>query len=138
MCYDGLGCFSRTDPFNNTLGELPDSPHEINIRTYLWTKDNPNDAQELSYHNLSSISGSSFDPERPTKVLIHGYMSSKESSAVVANLSVAFLKKVIEQSYANRCIDAHANYPGPGPDQPAFPHSLINSCIFYIFSILTM
>lgn len=93
VCYPLVGCFSRTNPFNNTIGALPDSPHKINIRTFLWTKDNPNNSQELKYTDISSISNSHFDSARPTKILLHGFMSSKDDSPAVANLSAAFLEK---------------------------------------------
>lgn len=93
VCYQSVGCFSKSNPFNNSLGELPDSPHEIKIRTFLWTKDNPTISHELNYLDLTSISDSTFNAARPTKILIHGFMSSKDASPAVANLSVAFLKK---------------------------------------------
>lgn len=93
VCYDDVGCFADDQPFDNTLGELPDSPDEIQVRTLLWTKQNPTTAQELNYHNISSIKDSNFDASRHTKVLIHGFMSDKDKSPIVANLSVAFLKR---------------------------------------------
>lgn len=59
----------------------------------MWTKQNPTDAHELNYHNISSIKESNFDASRPTKVLIHGYMTNKDRSAIIANLSIAFLER---------------------------------------------
>lgn len=93
VCYDGVGCFEGNHPFDNSLGELPDSPDKVQVRTFLWTRQNPVEAQELTYQNIASIEDSNFDGSRPTKVLIHGFMSSKDTSPIVANLSVAFLKQ---------------------------------------------
>ncbi|KAL4218199.1 Pancreatic lipase-related protein 2 [Mactra antiquata] len=92
VCYNDVGCFSSDAPFNNAMDELPDSPEEIQTQAYLWTKQNPVTPQIISYSNISTIRQSNFDSSRPTKVLVHGYMSSKDASPVVANLSVALLK----------------------------------------------
>ena len=35
VCYNDLGCFRNNNPFDNTYGELPDSPDEINVRTLI-------------------------------------------------------------------------------------------------------
>ncbi|XP_045160658.2 inactive pancreatic lipase-related protein 1-like [Mercenaria mercenaria] len=93
VCYDGVGCFHGSHPFDNSLGELPDSPDEVQVRTYLWTQQNPVEAQEINYQDIESIEDSNFDATRPTKVLIHGFMSSKDESPIIANLSVAFIKQ---------------------------------------------
>lgn len=65
------------------------------VRSYLWTSKNPDTPHLLDYQNEKSISSSEFDPQRSTKLLIHGYMSSKDVSPVVANLSRAFLTQVL-------------------------------------------
>ncbi|XP_060604009.1 inactive pancreatic lipase-related protein 1-like isoform X2 [Ruditapes philippinarum] len=93
VCYDGVGCFHANHPFDNSFGELPDSPEDMEVRTFLWTRQNPVEAQELKYQDIASIQDSNFDASRQTKVLIHGFMSSKDTSPVIANLSVAFLKQ---------------------------------------------
>jgi len=33
VCYDGLGCFSSSSPFNNAYGILPDYPRNIQVCT---------------------------------------------------------------------------------------------------------
>jgi len=93
VCFKNLGCFKKNDPFDNALGELPSSPADINARAFLWTRTNSKTPQELIYSNLTSINSSNFDASKKTYICIHGYMSSK-STPIIANMSVALLKKV--------------------------------------------
>ncbi|XP_052227478.1 inactive pancreatic lipase-related protein 1-like [Dreissena polymorpha] len=92
VCYKNVGCFENSNPFDNTLGQLPDSPDNIKVKVYLWTRENPEIASQLFYDNTQSIADSNFDASRPTKILIHGFMSSKDEP-VIANLSVALIKQ---------------------------------------------
>ncbi|KAL4218198.1 hypothetical protein ACF0H5_022934 [Mactra antiquata] len=91
VCYDDIGCFSSVAPFDNALNELPDSPEQVQVQTYLWTKQNPVTPQELLYKDIRGIRLSQFNATRPTKVLIHGYLGNKRTP-VIKDLTTAFLK----------------------------------------------
>ncbi|XP_052774385.1 inactive pancreatic lipase-related protein 1-like [Mya arenaria] len=92
ICYNDIGCFKNNNPFDNSYGELPDAPESIKVRAFLWTQRNPEFPAELFYKEPQSIADSNFDARRPTKMLIHGFESSKDASPVVANLFRAFIK----------------------------------------------
>ncbi|OCT71289.1 hypothetical protein XELAEV_18034267mg [Xenopus laevis] len=82
ICYDRLGCFTDKAPWGGTiqrpLGLLPMSPQNINTRFFLFTKENPDNFQEISALNQSSVSSSNFQPNRKTRFIIHGFLSSAE------------------------------------------------------------
>ncbi|CAL8143807.1 unnamed protein product [Orchesella dallaii] len=43
------------------------------VRFHLWTRKNPELAQELRFNDMESVRTSNFDPARLTKIVIHGY-----------------------------------------------------------------
>ena len=93
ICYGDLGCFSIDDPFDNTLGFLPESPEDIHFDLTLYTRNNSQIGVQLGYNNTTSVSSSSFNPNIPTKIVIHGYMSDAFEPWVL-NISNLLLKKV--------------------------------------------
>lgn len=57
---------------------------------YLFTRKNPVDGQKLELDNPESITNSNFDASKPIKVIIHGFMASKDSP-VNKNVAAAYL-----------------------------------------------
>jgi uncharacterized protein (UPF0264 family) len=69
-CYDGYGCFSTDYPFSNTEGFLPQSPDYLNVRIQLYTRQNRNNAIDVT-----EGVGKTFDSSKDIKIIIHGYMN---------------------------------------------------------------
>ncbi|XP_061182228.1 inactive pancreatic lipase-related protein 1-like [Saccostrea echinata] len=92
VCYGDLGCFAIDDPFDNTFGYLPESPESIQFSLTLFTRTNSRIGVRIGYNDTSSVSRSSFNPNNPIKIIIHGYMSNA-NEAWVQNISKLFLKK---------------------------------------------
>ncbi|KAM4702743.1 pancreatic lipase-related protein 2-like [Rhinophrynus dorsalis] len=84
VCYERIGCFTDEAPWGGTLerpiGRLPMSPEQISPRFLLFTPENPDNFQELSALNPSSISSSNFKTRRITRFIIHGFLSEAEDS----------------------------------------------------------
>ncbi|OCT69731.1 inactive pancreatic lipase-related protein 1 [Xenopus laevis] len=82
VCYNILGCFTDEAPWGGTaerpLGLLPMSPETINTHFFLFTKENPDNVQVISALDHSSLSTSSFNPNRKTYFIIHGFLRSAE------------------------------------------------------------
>lgn len=93
VCYGDLGCFAVDDPFDNTLGYLPESPGAIQFGLTLYTRANTKPGVKLGYNDSVSVTRSSFNPNTPIKIIIHGYMSDANEPWVL-NISNLFLKKV--------------------------------------------
>ncbi|KAH3772676.1 inactive pancreatic lipase-related protein 1-like [Dreissena polymorpha] len=83
VCYtqDGLGCFSKTSPYDNAQGFLPESPATIGVQFRLFTRSNPVHYQ-LVDKSPSTILHSNFNPTRKTKVITHGYIDSANATWV--------------------------------------------------------
>lgn len=92
VCYGDLGCFSIDDPFDNTLGYLPESPEAIHFGLTLYTRSNSRTGVNLGYNDSASVARSSFNPNNPVKIIIHGYMANAYEPWVL-NISSLFLKK---------------------------------------------
>lgn len=72
----------------------PDSPLILNTKFYLFRRNiNFSTPTELKYDDLDSISKSKFDPTKPSKFIIHGYMSSWNEKGALAGVK-AYLKIV--------------------------------------------
>lgn len=82
VCYQHLGCFSGNPPWSGTpqrpINRLPWSPEEINTRFLLYTRDNPNNYQEISAGKPQTISNSHFKTSRKSRFIIHGYLDNGE------------------------------------------------------------
>lgn len=74
VCYDDLGCFTDEKPFGGTLqrplSSLPESPDRVGTKFMLYTRDNPNKADIITYQSI----GSYYDPLKPTKFIVHGFL----------------------------------------------------------------
>ncbi|CAL1543544.1 unnamed protein product [Lymnaea stagnalis] len=93
VCYDVVGCFNNSAPFNNTNGVLPKSPEELDARIWLFTRDNKATADVLNYTDPDTVKNSHFDPSRHTKVIVHGFSSSFEKTPWIFRMKNKFLVK---------------------------------------------
>ncbi|KAL8590214.1 hypothetical protein ACOMHN_010409 [Nucella lapillus] len=71
VCYDYVGCFSNTAPFNNTNFELPQTPAHVNTTFMLYTRRSSEemDFEVLPYKNDTPLPSSNFDPSHMTRVI---------------------------------------------------------------------
>ncbi|KAL5017075.1 hypothetical protein ScPMuIL_006664 [Solemya velum] len=91
-CYDDLGCFSTASPFDNALGYLPEDPEHVKTSLTLFSRAKPFNGSEVTYNDVSSFRAAGFDPKKPTKFIIHGYMSFGIAPWVL-NMTTGFLRK---------------------------------------------
>ncbi|KAG8228722.1 hypothetical protein J437_LFUL009404 [Ladona fulva] len=86
QCYEELGCLVLTKDWYHLIyrpfNVFPLPRRVINTRFILYTRKNPAEGQVLSAHNDQSIRKSHFDPAKPTKVIIHGFIDTPLSSWV--------------------------------------------------------
>ncbi|XP_056388249.1 pancreatic triacylglycerol lipase-like [Hyla sarda] len=80
VCYDRLGCFSDGPPYGLTLerpiARYPWSPETINTRYLLFTRQNPDQFQEIDALNVSTVSSTKFSRSRKSYFIIHGFLSA--------------------------------------------------------------
>ncbi|RDD46186.1 Inactive pancreatic lipase-related protein 1 [Trichoplax sp. H2] len=86
-----LGCYSDTGPWDRWFFPLPKPSNKIGTKFYLYTR-GYSSSQTLDYNNPSSISGSRFNGNIDTKIIIHGF-NSDSTSAWMHNMKNAFLNK---------------------------------------------
>ena len=74
VCFDNLGCFTDEYPFSSTLQRpicyLPDTPEKISTKLMLYTRRNQYNADLVRYNSI----GQYYDPKKPTKFIIHGFL----------------------------------------------------------------
>ncbi|XP_050672179.1 uncharacterized protein LOC126970395 [Leptidea sinapis] len=80
VCYGDFGCFEDAGPFAY-LETLPSPPHEVGTQFLLYSTISRGDQPLLavSAGNLSaawSWAARTFDPARPTRVIVHGFGSN--------------------------------------------------------------
>ncbi|XP_044881268.1 pancreatic lipase-related protein 2-like [Mauremys mutica] len=84
VCFARLGCFTDDKPWAGTiqrpLAKLPWSPEKINTRFLLYTKKNPNNVQEITAINPSTIRSSNFDSSKITRFIIHGFLGQGDET----------------------------------------------------------
>ncbi|KAL3868839.1 hypothetical protein ACJMK2_041596 [Sinanodonta woodiana] len=91
VCYQDIGCFTNRAPFDNTFGFLPEPTAEVEPRIFLHTRKHRLYGEEVRPLNDPHMKGLNFDQSRPTKFVIHGFMSSR-NSPIGHNLTQAFLE----------------------------------------------
>ncbi|XP_034994005.1 inactive pancreatic lipase-related protein 1-like [Zootoca vivipara] len=84
VCYDRLGCFSDDIPWAGTvqrpIAKLPWDPKRINTRFLLYTKQNPNNFQEITAINPETIDYSNFNASKITRFITHGFVDQGEEN----------------------------------------------------------
>ncbi|XP_008164538.2 inactive pancreatic lipase-related protein 1 [Chrysemys picta bellii] len=84
VCFERLGCFTDNIPWAGTIerpvAKLPWTPEKINTRFLLYTKKNPNNFQEITATNPSTIRSSNFDPSKITRFITHGFVDQGEEN----------------------------------------------------------
>ncbi|XP_069468005.1 pancreatic triacylglycerol lipase-like [Ambystoma mexicanum] len=84
VCYDRLGCFTDDIPWAGTterpIAKLPWPPEKVNTRFLLYTRENPNNFQEITAINPATISYSNFNASRKTRFITHGYIDQGEEN----------------------------------------------------------
>lgn len=71
------GCFDNNYPFNNTGYFLPNSPENIGTEFLLYTRNNLDKEEIISYRDPAGIRRSSFNRNLPLKVICHGFGNTK-------------------------------------------------------------
>ncbi|XP_028036396.1 uncharacterized protein LOC114247597 [Bombyx mandarina] len=80
VCYGEFGCFEDAGPFAY-LETLPSSPQEVNTHFLMYSTVSRGDQPLLavSAGNMSAAWGwaeRAFDPDRPTRIIVHGFGSN--------------------------------------------------------------
>ncbi|OWF43643.1 Inactive pancreatic lipase-related protein 1 [Mizuhopecten yessoensis] len=94
VCYENVDCFSNHKPFDNSLEALPESPEEVDVTFTFFMRGGPANGVKFDYKdtNVNIIRTSGFTGNKPTKMIIHGYMSSAYE-VWVHNMTNAFLSR---------------------------------------------
>ncbi|XP_070195617.1 pancreatic lipase-related protein 2-like isoform X2 [Littorina saxatilis] len=75
-CYEYVGCFNNSAPFNNDEKTLPLAPEKIGVEFRLFTRKNE-EYEKLTYKgNDVSVKNSHFNSSRRTRVIIHGFQNN--------------------------------------------------------------
>lgn len=78
MCYGDLGCFSTGGVFTDLhrfVNLDPESPADINTQFYLYTRNDSttDNNNRLDPNDTASLEYSSFDSDKATKMIVHGF-----------------------------------------------------------------
>ncbi|XP_064607037.1 pancreatic lipase-related protein 2-like [Liolophura sinensis] len=92
VCYDNLGCFDTSSPFDNAWKYLPQSPESVNVNFKLYTRNDPETGKVLNENDPDTVTTADFDAEKDIKFLIHGYVDHGNAPWVL-NMSRMFLQK---------------------------------------------
>jgi hypothetical protein len=92
VCYDYVGCFSNSEPFNNAALYLPIAPEVLNTKFFLYTGLNENVSEELNYRSEDTIRLSKFNRNNTVKIIIHGF-NNNASLPWIMNMAKAILVK---------------------------------------------
>nr|AWF73662.1 pancreatic triacylglycerol lipase [Eriocheir sinensis] len=80
QCFDGLGCLTTGEDFYNeryrAINVRAEPREVVNVTFEVHTRDQP-EGFSISALDLSRL-GSSFNPERPTKFVIHGFLNGRD------------------------------------------------------------
>lgn len=82
VCYGSLGCFSSKYPYSNTPAILPRSPTVIGTKFLLVARENDNQEELTPKVVNGTFSCGKFRHDRPTKMIIHGYIHTVDAAWV--------------------------------------------------------
>ncbi|XP_046556330.1 pancreatic triacylglycerol lipase-like [Haliotis rubra] len=111
VCYDDLGCFSLDNGFDNSFGELPDSPDDVNATLTLFTRKSKGQGQILDYKNEDTIVNSLLDVKEKTKIVVHGYLSEADAPWVTNTTKYLLLIDNFNVITVDWRSGAHKFYP---------------------------
>ncbi|XP_015280544.1 PREDICTED: inactive pancreatic lipase-related protein 1-like [Gekko japonicus] len=84
ICYERVGCYTDDIPWSGTperpIKRLPWSPERINTRFLLYTKNNPNNFQEITAVEPETIDYSNFNASKITRFITHGFVDQGEEN----------------------------------------------------------
>ncbi|XP_067909507.1 inactive pancreatic lipase-related protein 1-like [Heterodontus francisci] len=87
ICYDKFGCFPDGYPWTGTkerpATKIPWSPEKINARFLLYTRQNPDNYQEISGMYPETVVVSNFNMDLKSVFVIHGYLENGDVSWAV-------------------------------------------------------
>ncbi|XP_017487267.1 PREDICTED: inactive pancreatic lipase-related protein 1-like [Rhagoletis zephyria] len=87
--YPGIGFFDT----DGLLDYLPEDPFKMEPSFYLYTRENPTEAEVLLWNNTESVESSRYYSNgRPTKVIIHGYVETPASRPWIGDMKDKFLE----------------------------------------------
>ncbi|XP_050435762.1 pancreatic triacylglycerol lipase-like isoform X2 [Adelges cooleyi] len=77
ICYDDVGCFPMPRSAHSPLMKSPQPPEAVNTTFLMITRLNRKDLTVVTYgDDHASLMNSSFKPESPTKIIVHGFKGS--------------------------------------------------------------
>ncbi|RWS28300.1 pancreatic triacylglycerol lipase-like protein [Leptotrombidium deliense] len=80
ICYPKVGCFETGGkfyhPLYRPLNLTPRSPEALDVKFFLYTRNNWKKEEQLIAENEASIVKSNFNPNVETKFIIHGYIDN--------------------------------------------------------------
>ena len=77
VCFDELGCFNNTIPYDNTGPVLPDAPSKINTQFMLITRRMDGEMNTPVLLNTDDLAASLADiAKKPLKIIVHGFSQS--------------------------------------------------------------
>jgi hypothetical protein len=82
------------------LGTLPTSPSVMDAKLQLYTRNNRDVPQDLSYLNAGSLGASNFDATLPIKFVTHGF-NENGASQWILGVKDAYLDRVCKYGTAN-------------------------------------
>ena len=94
-CFDELGCFpNRPECGEDRTSLLPESPDKIKTEFLLFTSASQSRGNTITYDmNKDQFLNAGFDPSRPTKFVIHGFINSADT-VHIEDIKDALLAKV--------------------------------------------
>ncbi|XP_059804079.1 pancreatic triacylglycerol lipase-like [Hypanus sabinus] len=87
ICYNRLGCFPLGYPWTGIkerpVTRDPWSPETISTRFLLYTRQNPDNFQEISGTHPQTVAVSNFNTDQKSVLIIHGHLENGDSQWIV-------------------------------------------------------
>lgn len=97
-----MGCFARAKS-TSPLKKTPQSPNDLDTKFWLFTRGYPISPEELTYSDKrQSIVNSSFNSNKQTKVIAHGFKGSSKDKGALDY--VAALLMMASTDFLNDCV----------------------------------
>ncbi|XP_054772596.2 pancreatic triacylglycerol lipase-like [Lytechinus pictus] len=109
VCYGDLGCFNRV--YFTCHYRHPESPAKIGTTFKLFTRSTTSDVGESIERSSSTISTSTFDARRRTKILIHGWKGSMKGYRWIHMKNALLLREDVNVIMVDWSLGARRRYP---------------------------